>query len=77
MRFFKRNTPEQYQEQVERETEESRQLFNKQKVRHDIHKAEKSAKVRAGDRERQQRHRAGLYMKQIETGERSPGGTKL
>jgi hypothetical protein len=55
MRFFKRNTAEQYQEQVQRETEESRKLFNAQKGRRDILKAEKSAKARAGDRERQQR----------------------
>jgi hypothetical protein len=76
MKFFKRNTAEQYQEQVQRETEESRKLFNMQKEQRDILQAEKSTKARAGDRERQQRHRAGLYKKQIESGERSPGGTK-
>jgi hypothetical protein len=69
MRFFKRGTADQYQEQVQRETEESRKLFNAHEERRDIHKAEKSAKARASDRERQQKHRAGLYKKQIEIGE--------
>ncbi|KAN0105518.1 hypothetical protein V8E52_010957, partial [Russula decolorans] len=76
MRFFKRNTSEQYHEQVQRETEESRELFNEQKGRQGICEAEKSEKARASNRERQQRHWAGLYREQIETGDRSPGGTK-
>jgi hypothetical protein len=76
MKFFNRNTPEQHQEQVQRETEESIQLFNVQKGRQGIREAEKSEKARASNRERQQRHRACLYKKQIETGDRSPGGTK-
>jgi uncharacterized protein HemX len=45
IRFFKQNTPEQYQEQVQRETEDCRTVFNEQKERQDIYKAEKFAKA--------------------------------
>jgi uncharacterized protein HemX len=76
LKFFKQSTSERYREQVQRETEESKKQLDEQKERQGIHKAKKSAKARASDRKRQQRHRAGLYKKQIEAGDRSPGGTK-
>ena len=76
MKFFQRNTSEQYQEQVQRETEESRFQFDEQKGSQEILKAEKLEKARASNCERQRRRRAGLYREQIETGDRSPGGTK-
>ena len=67
MRFFKWNTPEQYHKQVQRETEESRKLFNKQKGRQGIRKAEKSKMARASNHECQQKHWVGLYKEQIRT----------
>jgi hypothetical protein len=76
MKFFNQNTPEQHQEQVQRETEESIQLFNVQKEKQGIRKAEKSEKAWASNHEHQQRHQACLYKEQIKTGDRSPGGTK-
>jgi hypothetical protein len=76
MKFFKQNTSEQYQEQVHRETEESRMQFSKQKGMQGIHQAERLEKARASNCERQRRHRADLFRKQIKSGDRSPGGTK-
>jgi hypothetical protein len=76
LKFFKRSSPEQYREQVQRETEESIQHFDEQKERQGIRKAVKSMRARASGRERQQKYRASMYKKQIEAGDRSPGGTK-
>ena len=76
MKFFKQNTRNEYNNQVQRHAAEedeharAHQETNDAAARHHIEKAKEGAQ------ERKQNQRRRIYDSEIAKGERSPGGTK-
>jgi hypothetical protein len=76
LRFFHQNSRDEYNEQVRKHTaEENESAQQRQEKSNDINQR-RVERVKEVNRKRQQRHRQKGYNKQIEKGERSPGGTK-
>jgi hypothetical protein len=76
MKFFKKCTPVERNEQVQRATEEESERYIGQKERLAKVKSLRETEIRENARLRQQRHRQQIYDNEIAHGKRTPGGTK-
>jgi hypothetical protein len=76
MKFLKKCNPDEYQDQVQRATEEENERYQERADRVDETKAHRAEKTREDDKLRQRRHREKKYDREISLGERTPGGTK-
>jgi hypothetical protein len=76
MKFLRKCTTVEYNEQVRRTTEEENELYQAREERLAGIKAHQTAEVREGAKIRQQKHWQKTYDKEIALGERTPGGTK-
>jgi hypothetical protein len=76
LKFFHKNSRDEYNEQVWRHTAEENESAQQRKERTDAADQRRAQKVKEGDRKRQQSHHQKTYNAEIAKGERSPGGTK-
>jgi hypothetical protein len=76
LRYLTQCSPDEYQDQIRRDTAESQAYWEQHKEATTKHEKEKQEHVREQYRLRQQRHRQRQYDREIGQGLRSPGGTK-
>jgi hypothetical protein len=76
MKFFKKSTREEYNEQVRKHTAEEDERAQDRRETNNAVERRRSEKAKEGARERQQKHRRAIYDSEIAKGKRSPGGTK-
>ena len=76
MRFLKKCTPAEHDQQIQRTAEEENEQYLEQEERLLEHKAYRTVELRDDARVRQKKHRQRTYDKEIALGERTPGGTK-
>jgi hypothetical protein len=76
MRFLKKCTPVEHHIQVQRASEEENERYESREQVLDVEKARQAQRTREEAKVRQQKHRQKMYDKEIEKGERTPGGTK-
>jgi hypothetical protein len=76
MRFLKKCTPAEHDQEIQRTAEEENERYLEREERLLEHKAHRTVELRDGARIRQKKHRQRTYNKEIALGERTPGGTK-
>jgi hypothetical protein len=76
LNFFKRCSPEEYQAQMSRAHAEEKERWEELREKMADVKKKRAERTKAVNRERQQRYREKVRENEIETGKRSPGGTK-
>jgi hypothetical protein len=76
MKFLRKCTATEYQEQVRRATEAENGWYQGREEGLAEIKAQRTAEAREDAGIRQQKHRQKTYDKEIVLGERTPGGTK-
>ena len=76
LKFLKKCTPTERDEQVQRATEEENERWVGKDEEARLTKIHRDEKTREDDKIRQQRHRQKLRDEEISRGERTPGGSK-
>ena len=76
LKFLKKCTPTECDEQVQRATEEENEQWVGKDEKAWLTKIHRDEKTREDDKIRQQRHRQKLCNEEISWGERTPGGSK-
>src|ERR1700736_3341071 len=76
LKFLKKCTPAERDEQVQRATEEENEQWAGKEEKARFAKILRDEKTREDDKIRQQRHRQKLRDEEISRGERTPGGSK-